>query len=68
MIKKCCDRCKEMAVWMYMPGSENGLRCADHVPRGCSCNFEDEIDEDDSMRRLLPCCEWCFDPEGFEFD
>ncbi len=37
-MKQKCDDCGKMAIWFYGPGKE--ARCEDHVPRGCSCNYE----------------------------
>lgn len=70
-----CD-CGELAVWFYMPG--DGACCDDCVPRGCTCN-KYPIDEDyenlkeenweedlDTDGRLLPCCEWDYEEEGWD--
>lgn len=40
MTKAYCD-CKNLAVWVYMPGFSGGEHpffCDDCVPRGCECN------------------------------
>jgi hypothetical protein len=56
-----CDHpgCQRPAVWHYMPSDGNGERCDEHVPRGCSCQSDDDgtLGIDD-QGRLLPCCEW----------
>lgn len=47
MTKEFCD-CRNLAVWVYMPGFSSGDRpyfCEECVPRGCDCNlyhFEDD--------------------------
>lgn len=41
MTKEYCD-CKNLAVWVYMPGFSGGGRpffCDECVPRGCECNY-----------------------------
>ena len=41
MTKIKCTKCKKKdAVWLYMPGHDDGndFFCDDCVPRGCSCN------------------------------
>ena len=41
MTKIKCRKCKKKdAVWLYMPGHNDGndFFCDDCVPRGCSCN------------------------------
>jgi len=75
---KC--NCGKIAVWVYMPGKGIWACCDDCVPRGCSCNsiiikpdneltgtieFSDE-QERDNKGRLLPCCEWIYDKDGFD--
>lgn len=40
MTKEYCD-CRNLAVWVYMPGLSGGERpffCDECVPRGCDCN------------------------------
>lgn len=39
-MKEKCD-CGKMAVWLYMPGFQDGndFFCEDCVPRGCECNY-----------------------------
>lgn len=71
---------KALAVWNYAPSDGRGdvMFCDDHVPRGCSCNssgyagreelppFHPEAEEKtDEQGRLLPCCEYWFDEDGF---
>jgi hypothetical protein len=63
MRKKC--KCGKVAVWQYMPASTSDkeiFRCDDCVPRGCSCNFDNELDENG---KELPCCEWEFSKRGW---
>lgn len=70
--KEACIFCRELAVWSYGPDIEN--YCDRCVPRGCSCNFypvsensEELIEEKDDQDRRQPCCEYLFDPNGFDF-
>lgn len=58
--KEICDRCGK-AQWAYMPGT--AYYCNTCVPRGCSCNLIDELDE---YSRPYPCCEYLFDVTGFD--
>ena len=61
--------CGRRATWRYMPGDAGeGTRylCDACVPRGCSC----QVDDDgrplrDDRGRLLPCGEFEHDPAGF---
>lgn len=62
--------------------NEQSYYCDDCVPRGCSCNHElkENIDYDspeaqkpenyierlDNKGRKLPCCEYVYEPEGFD--
>lgn len=75
MNKLLCFKCSEIAVWMYMPGTN--VYCDRCVPRGCYCNWFPESNDDfdnydkyienkDEQGRSFPCCEYEFDPEGFE--
>lgn len=71
---KC--KCGKTATWLYMPSSKIWVCCDNCVPRGCSCNtkiddsgeepiFLDEQEIDD-QGRLLPCCEWFYEKDGFD--
>ena len=52
-----CIVCGKKAKWSYMPSTEN--YCDNHVPRGCSCNHdEDGTDTLDEQGRKQPCCEY----------
>lgn len=71
MNKVLCGKCGvEIAVWCYMPGKEHWHYCDGCVPRGCSCNIDPEtgIEDTDSLGRLLPCCEYWYDEDGFSLD
>lgn len=70
MVKKSCCKCPELAVWYYMPMSDNHdiYFCDYHVKRGCSCNIDyitgkEDVDE---RGRLYPCCEYGYDETGFD--
>lgn len=64
-----CDKCKSIAVWMYMPSAKYQMRCEEHVPRGCSCNLnEDNVEDTDDQGRLFPCCEWMYNEKGFRVE
>lgn len=59
-----CDKCNKIAVWDYVPNSR--YCCDDHVPRGCSCNIDENgIEPVDEKGRLFPCCEWDYSEKGF---
>lgn len=69
---KCC-MCENIAVWFYMPGRTDGdikndFLCNDHIHRGCSCNIDPNtlVEDTDDKGRLLPCCEYDYDEEGYE--
>lgn len=65
-MKYLCDQCKTLAVWNYAPGSGDTYCCDSCVPRGCSCNLdEDNIEPLDDLGREYPCCEWDYNPKGF---
>lgn len=57
-----------MAVWIYVPAdSLKQAYCNSCVPRGCSCNFDEngvEIFGEDGKSQ--PCCEYLYDKNGFE--
>jgi hypothetical protein len=39
------------------------------VHRGCSCNIDaDGVEYLDELGRQLPCCEYLYSEEGFEYD
>lgn len=63
-IKQKCCKCKNDAVWFYMPSDEckDCNYCDDCVPRGCSCNIDPNSKEEilDNLGRKLPCCEYDF--------
>lgn len=66
IIKIKCDICRcKIATWEYIP-SDFRYYCEDCIPRGCSCNIqEDGTEEKDDKGRLLPCCEYSYSPNGF---
>lgn len=60
-------KCGELAVWFYMPG--DSCYCDKCVPRGCSCNLDDDDRPIlDDKGRELPCVEYfyidgdCYEP------
>jgi len=66
-------QCGKLATWAYLPKGD-WYRCDGCVPRGCDCNmlFDEQgnlvkewLDDDG---RQLPCCEWNYYEEGFDFD
>lgn len=63
---KC--KCGKLAVWDYAPSDAVAYYCEDCVPRGCSCNYDDETDtmETDDQGRELPCCEYFYNEKGHE--
>jgi len=69
--KELCIKCKcKIAVWTYLPSEDDRYYCDDCVPRGCSCNIDPEtgIEDTDGLGRLLPCCEYLYDEDGFSLD
>lgn len=62
MSKIKCD-CGKTATWCLMSGMI--YACDDCVPRGCSCLFPEDIDE---QGRTLPCIKWWYDVEGWDKD
>ena len=47
-------------------GKSDAYCCDDHVPRGCSCNLnEDGIEDVGDDGRKFPCCEWDYNMKGF---
>jgi hypothetical protein len=68
IIKVRCDKChSKIATWEYQPSDDYTYYCEDCVPRGCSCNIDPETDEPykDDQGRLLPCCEFYDQPNGW---
>ncbi len=73
-MKYTCEKCDALAVWFYAPGDSHGVFCEEHIERGCSCNVIDwGIDDDsddnqqrDDQGRILPCCEYDYDADGWE--
>ena len=67
-MKMQCQNCSEYAVWVYMPAEHEGYFCDNCVPRGCSCNIDPgtELEDTDEHGRLFPCCEYLFEPKGFD--
>ena len=75
MNKHKCDKCDAMAIWLYMPSDSNSYYCDNCIKRGCSCNIiYDDLGEPteeeftDERGRLLPCCEYIDNEEGFEIN
>lgn len=68
-----CKVCQNKAIWYYTPASDMFLvdkfYCAEHVPRGCSCNIEIDgteiLDNFNGVLKPLPCCEYTFNEYGF---
>lgn len=67
MNKIFCIDCEEKAVWLDL-SSASRQYCDDCVPRGCGCNGLEDSEEQskDDRGRLYPCCEYFFDPNGFD--
>jgi hypothetical protein len=68
VIKVRCDVCHaKMAQWNYMPGKEYNYHCDDCVSRGCSCNIIDDDGNEytDDLGRLVPCCEYNYQENGY---
>lgn len=44
--------------------------CYDCVPRGCSCNYDEATQKEDTdeQGRLLPCCEFDYNEKGFRVE
>jgi hypothetical protein len=59
IVKIRCDIChSNIAKWEYLPRGYS-YYCDDCVPRGCSCNVDENgIEDKDNKGRLLPCCEY----------
>lgn len=69
---KLCDKsgCLSVAVWLYAPSPVRGCFCEEHVPRICSCNYNEDIEEydKDPQGRDLPCVEYDYYECGFNTD
>lgn len=39
MKKEKCNKCRNKAVWCYLPNEDVGFFCEIHVPRSCSCQL-----------------------------
>ena len=66
---KICIDCQSMAVWNLASAGigEERSYCDSCVPRGCSCNYIEEIESFfDEGGKSLPCCEYLFSEDGFE--
>jgi hypothetical protein len=66
-----CEKCFiRKAVWYYMPSDSIGYLCDECVSRGCSCNEDPETHEEyrDDKNRLLPCCEYDYNENGYTND
>jgi hypothetical protein len=68
---KCC-RCGKPAVWHYSPSFDGKhdwcwVYCDRCVPRGCSCvtDRDSGLPYRDKRGRMLPCCEFSYDPPGY---
>lgn len=79
MTKHKCYKCEAIATWLYVPCNEfgendlNDYWCDNCVSRGCSCNTIDLSGEEpeeytDNQGRLLPCCEYWEDVDGWEIN
>ncbi len=70
--KHLCDKCIELAVWMYAPSTKEPrdiFFCDEHVSRGCSCNIDPNTAKEDmdEKGRLYPCCEYLYNDKGFDY-
>ncbi len=67
-MKRVCDKCNRFAVWVYAPGYSR-FYCDSCVPRGCSCQSEDDgtpiLGADG---REQPCCEYDYTEKGFRVE
>lgn len=66
-----CYKCNnKIATWYYTPCTNDiytNYLCEDCVPRGCSCNLDEENNMPvDDLGRDLPCCEFDFSEKGFK--
>lgn len=81
--KHKCIKCNQLAIWYYVPWSKKKIEleayyCDDCISRGCSCNvisFNPNPDDPasyeqykDEQERLLPCCEYDWDGDGFSLN
>jgi hypothetical protein len=60
-----CIVCGQLADWLYTGDLEKGY-CEDCVPRGCSCMWDEEINDyvRDGLGRILPCADFTPYEEG----
>ena len=70
-MKHPCNKCPNQAVWHYTPSDAEKYYCDLCIKRGCDCNIIDPYGFDleeykDEQGRLLPCCEYDYDENGFE--
>ena len=63
-----CLRCDAMATWVYSPNDGDGHYCDACVPRGCSCWWNEELQEfdRDDAGREMPCIEYRECEGGFD--
>ncbi len=65
-----CSICCKKATWEYAPSLHvlqfyQSFYCDDCVPRGCSCQTDEEgVDYVDSKGKKYPCVEYFESPEG----
>lgn len=68
-MKRACDKCNKLAVWNYAPGKGDIYYCEGCVPRGCSCQMDDEGKQFlDLEGREQPCCEYNYSEKGFKVE
>lgn len=67
-MKLKCNKCTNIAVWIYMPTDDGAVYCDNCVPRGCSCNIDFATQEEDldEIGRKFPCCEFWYDEYGVD--
>jgi len=69
-----CHICNKKATWDYAPSSPvlefyNRFFCDDCVPRGCSCQCdEDGMPYTDSNGKEYPCIEYFEEPNGWDME
>ena len=67
-MKRVCDKCNKVAVWVYAP-RYSGFYCDSCVPRGCSCNTDDDGNQYlDPEGREMPCCEYDYSEKGYRVE
>jgi hypothetical protein len=66
IIKVRCDIChNKMATWEYVPRGYE-YYCDSCVPRGCSCNIDENgVEETDGNGLKIPCCEFWYSRNGW---